>query len=83
MLFTDLCPLCGVLREMEVSGFKTIVRDPAGNEVVMLTRAYHCATCFCFVRSEEVPATPENVAGVLLEDSEQEEFHSECHPAHV
>lgn len=79
MRATDLCPMCGVLREMDVSGFKTIAVDSAGNEAVMLTRAYHCSACFCFVRSEDVPATPEHLAGVLLDDEQREELHDEVH----
>jgi hypothetical protein len=68
--------MCGVLREMDVSGFTTISVDQAGNSSVLLTRAYHCAACFCFVRSEDVPATLENLAGVYLDE---EELHDE-HP---
>lgn len=83
MRFTDLCPMCGVLREMDVSGFKTVVVDSVGNEAVMLTRAYHCTTCFCFVRSEDVPATPENLADVLLDDEQREGLRSEVQAAHA
>jgi hypothetical protein len=66
---------------MDVSGFKTIAMDPAGNEVAILTRAYHCAACFCFVRSEDVPATSENLTGVLLDDEQKDELRNEFHTA--
>jgi hypothetical protein len=64
----DLCPMCGMLREMDVSGFTTISVDPAGNRLVLLTKAYHCAACGCFVRSEDVPATEEQFIGVRLDE---------------
>lgn len=67
MPYTDLCPMCGVLREMDVSGFRTIAVDAEGKQQVILTRAYHCRACFCFVRSEDVPAIPENLIDVLVD----------------
>ena len=68
MNYFDLCPMCGLLREMNISGFRTIAVDDKGTRTAILTRAYHCRSCFCFVCAEDVDDTPENRENVLLDD---------------
>lgn len=67
MTYTDLCPMCGVLREMDISGYRTVSIDAKGNSSITLTRAYHCRACCCFVRCEDVEDTPANREGVILD----------------
>lgn len=68
MTIVDLCPMCGLLREMNLSGFRTIALDAEGKKTAVLTRVYHCRTCFCFVRSEDVEDVPENLVDVVLDE---------------
>ncbi|HEY5615786.1 MAG TPA: hypothetical protein VIL52_07155 [Bacteroidota bacterium] len=68
MTNVDLCPICGVLREMNVTGYRTTYTGAHGDSNIVLTRAYHCAMCCSFVRCENVEDTEENLAGVLLDD---------------
>ena len=70
MMTTDLCPMCGVLREMEITGFRTAGFDTTGLRKSVLTRAYHCRSCSCFVRCEEVEDTPLNRQSVILDDDQ-------------
>lgn len=72
MTCTDLCPMCGVLREMDVSGYRRVSIDEEGKKKNVLTRVHHCSTCFCFVRCEDVDDKPENLEGVIMDEEEME-----------
>ncbi|HEY4612674.1 MAG TPA: hypothetical protein VII11_06795 [Bacteroidota bacterium] len=72
MIYVDLCPMCGVLREMDVTGFQTAVVDADGRTIELLTRAFHCKACTCFVRSDEVLDVPEHREDVRLDDPSPE-----------
>jgi hypothetical protein len=62
--------MCGVLREMDVTGFRTTGFDKTGIKTSVLTRAYHCRSCSCFVRCEEVEDTQQNRENVILDADE-------------
>ena len=66
----DLCPMCGVMREVDVTGFRTTFVNEQGDTKSLLTRAYHCNVCCSFIRCQEVEDTEENCAGVLLDDEQ-------------
>lgn len=70
MMYTDLCLMCGVLREMDISGYRTVSIDMTGKKKTVLTLAYHCRTCYSFVRCEDVEDTPANLEGVILDEEE-------------
>ena len=70
MLKTDLCPMCGVLQEMAITGFRSVAARLDGSRVQLLTRAYHCKACGCFVGSEEVADNPEDETGVFMEEED-------------
>ena len=66
----DLCPMCGVMRGTDVTGYRTTVVNKEGVTKSILTRASHCNVCCTFIRCEEVEDTPENCAGVLLDEEQ-------------
>ena len=70
MTYFDLCPICGVMREMVVTGYRTMFVDVRGESSTVLTRVYHCSVCDSFARAEDVADTVGNSAGVLLDDEQ-------------
>ncbi len=46
---SEFCPSCRELRNMQVSISEKICCDE-----IVIVRSYHCETCNCFVRSEEI-----------------------------
>jgi hypothetical protein len=54
IMHSELCPRCGILRNMQVSTSQRKVIDPEGNTKEILTRVFHCETCNSFVRSEDI-----------------------------
>ena len=56
-MYRELCPRCGVLRNMQVSTSRRKVVDSEGKVKEILTRVLHCAHCHSFVRSEDVEET--------------------------
>jgi hypothetical protein len=70
MTYTDLCPMCGLLREMDLSGFRTVVVNPEGKKQTVLTRVYHCRQCASFARAENVSDTPDNRQDMVLDQDD-------------
>ncbi len=50
----ELCPRCGVTRNMILSTSQTKETNTNGKTETVITKSFHCEACNCFVRSEEV-----------------------------
>lgn len=55
----ELCPRCGVIKNMIISTSKTKMTDFNGKKENVETKTFHCEACNSFLRSEEVN-TPES-----------------------
>lgn len=50
----ELCPFCGTLREMDLTGYRTVGFDHEGNEDNTFTVVARCRYCGLLVRTEDV-----------------------------
>jgi hypothetical protein len=50
----ELCPMCGVLQEMNVSAFHSEVVDVDGHPRTSITVVYHCKSCGALARHENI-----------------------------
>ena len=48
----ELCPRCGVVRNLILSTSEDKLTDQAGKMILIITKTYHCESCHSFVRSE-------------------------------
>jgi len=56
----ELCPRCGVVRNMQVGVSRRTETDPKGKAREIVTRTYHCETCGHLVRSKVVESAGSN-----------------------
>ncbi|WP_088186750.1 hypothetical protein [Desulfosporosinus sp. FKA] len=49
----ELCPRCGVARNMVIFSTENKSIDTDGKAVTVVTKNYQCEVCHTFVRSEE------------------------------
>ena len=57
----ELCPMCGVMQEMDLSAFHSLNVDSSGEAVAFVTVAYHCKSCGALARYEHIQEEPDVV----------------------
>jgi len=50
----ELCPRCGILRNVRISMSRRTAVDAEGKAKEILIRTLHCETCNSFVRSQDI-----------------------------
>ena len=55
----ELCPMCGVIQEMDVSAFHSTRIDIRDQPTTIVTVAYHCSSCGALARYEHIQEEPE------------------------
>lgn len=50
----DICPKCGILRDMIESTCEREETNNNGDVVKIITKSFHCSFCNCFVNSEDI-----------------------------
>ncbi len=59
MPYHELCPMCGVIQEMDVSAFHSTKVDAYDQATTIVTVAYHCSSCGALARYEHIQEEPE------------------------
>lgn len=61
MIHQELCPMCGISQEMDVSAFHSTKVDVHDNATTIVTLAYHCRSCGALARYEHIQEEPEEI----------------------
>lgn len=53
-MMNDICPNCRELKTLTESASERQETNSEGKTEKIVTKAYHCSTCSCFVKSEDI-----------------------------